>query len=86
MFIDMSDDKTPGITDGMKVDTQENIWTSCCGGVWIISPEGKKLGMIRVPELVANINIGDADYKTLYIAARNSIYKIRVNTPGIPGR
>lgn len=83
MFIDLSSDKTTGITDGMKVDTKGNVYESCCGGVWIISPEGKKLGMIKIPELVANVEFGDADNKTLYVAARTSIYKIRVNTPGI---
>jgi hypothetical protein len=29
------------------------------------------------------VGFGDADKKTLYIAARSSIYRIRVNTPGI---
>ena len=32
----------------------------------------------------AGIGFGDADKKTLYIAARTSIYKIRVNVPGMP--
>jgi len=86
MFSDMSSEKTPGITDGMKVDAKGNVYESCCGGVWIISPEGKHLGTIPVPELVANLEFGDPDLKTLYIAARTSIYKIRVKTPGIPGR
>ena len=83
MFIDMSADKTPGITDGMKVDTKGNVWESGDGGIWIISPEGKHLGTIFSPELVANLAFGDADNKTLYVAARTSIYKIRVNTPGL---
>jgi gluconolactonase len=52
--------------------------------VWIISPEGKHLGTILTPELAANVEFGDADRKTLYIAARTSIYKIRMNTPGLP--
>ena len=30
-----------------------------------------------------DVGFGDADKKTLYIAARTSIYKIRVNVPGI---
>jgi len=51
--------------------------------VWIISPEGKHLGTIRAPEVSTNVGFGDADKKTLYIAARTGIYKIRVNTPGI---
>jgi gluconolactonase len=52
--------------------------------VWIVSPEGKHLGTILTPELVANVEFGDPDHKTLYIAARTSVYKIRVNTAGIP--
>jgi gluconolactonase len=84
LLIDLNSDPRPGITDGMKVDTKGNIWESGPGGIWIISPEGKPLGHIRVPELVANVAFGDADYKTLYIPARTSVYKIRVNVRGIP--
>jgi gluconolactonase len=84
MLIDMSADKRPGITDGMKVDTKGNIWESGPTGVWVISPQGQHLGTILVPELVANVEFGDADHKTLYIAARSSVYKIRVNVAGIP--
>lgn len=84
VFIDMSADKTKGIADGMKVDSKGNIYTSGPGGIWIHSPEGKLLGKILSPEPVANLTFGDPDYKTLYIAARSSIYKIRVNTAGLP--
>ncbi len=83
MFIDMSSDKAGGITDGMKVDTEGNVWESGPRGIWIISPEGKHLGTILTPELVANLCFGDRDNKTLYIAARTSVYKIRVNVPGL---
>jgi len=83
MLIDMNSDPAPGITDGMKVDTKGNIYESGPGGIWILSPEGKHLGTIRTPEFVANVAFGDADNKTLYIAARTGVYKIRVNTPGI---
>ena len=84
MFFDLSKDTRPGITDGMKVDVQGNVWESGPTGVWVISPQGKHLGTILVPELVANVEFGDPDHKTLYIAARSSVYKIRVNIPGIP--
>jgi gluconolactonase len=84
MFIDISKDPTPGITDGLKVDVKGNVWETAAGGVWIISPEGKHLGTIRTPELAANVEFGDPDHKTLYIAARTSIYKVRVNIAGIP--
>jgi gluconolactonase len=84
LLIDLSKDATErGITDGMRVDTKGNIYVTGPGGVWIVSPEGKHLGTIRAPEQATNIGFGDADRKTLYIAARTSIYKVRVLTPGI---
>jgi gluconolactonase len=86
VLLDLSKDTLPGGADGMKVDAKGNIYTSCCGGIAVISPEGKHLGTILTPEVVANLNFGDPDYKSLYIFARTSIYKVRVNIPGIPGR
>jgi gluconolactonase len=83
LFIDMRKETGLGVTDGLRVDTKGNLYETAPGGVWIISPEGKHLGTIRAPEISTNIGFGDADKKTLYIAARSSIYKIRVNTPGI---
>jgi gluconolactonase len=84
MLIDMNSDPAKGITDGLRVDTLGNLWETGPGGVWIISPEGKHLGTIALPELGANVEFGDADRKTLYIAARTSIYKIRTNVAGLP--
>ena len=83
MFMDMSSDKSGGITDGMKVDTQGNVWESGPRGIWIISPDGRHLGTILTPEFVANLCFGDRDNKTLYVAARTGVYKIRVNIPGL---
>lgn len=85
LLIDLSVDKSaPGATDGMRVDSKGNIYSTGPGGVWIISPQGKHLGTILTPKGVANLTFGDADWKTLYLAARSAIYKIRVNIPGIP--
>jgi gluconolactonase len=83
LFIDLSKQTERGVTDGMRVDTKGNLYETGPGGVWIISPEGKHLGIIRAPEQATNVGFGDADKKSLYIAARTGIYRIRVNTPGI---
>jgi gluconolactonase len=83
MLIDMSADTAPGITDGMKVDSKGNIYSTGPGGIWAIAPDGKHLGTIRTPETITNLAFGDADKKTLYLTARPTIYKIRVNVPGI---
>ena len=83
VVIDTSVEKVPGNTDGMKVDRSGNIYFSGPGGVWIVSPQGKHLGTIMTPERVANIAFGDADSKTLYMVGGRSLWRIRVNTPGI---
>jgi gluconolactonase len=83
LFLDTSVDPARGVPDGMKVDVKGNVYVSGPRGIWIVSPEGKHLGTILLPELVANLEFGDADYKTLYIAAREEIYKIRMNITGI---
>jgi gluconolactonase len=51
--------------------------------VWIISPEGKHLGTIKVPETVSNVAWGDKDGKTLYITASTSVYRIILKVPGV---
>jgi gluconolactonase len=83
LFIDMRGRTERGITDGLRVDTKGNLYETGPGGVWVISPEGKHLGTIRAPEQATNVGFGEADRKTLFIAARTGIYKIRVNTPGL---
>jgi gluconolactonase len=84
MLIDVNSDPALGITDGLRVDVNGNLWETGPGGIWIISPQGKHLGTILLPELGANVEFGDPDRKTLYIAARTSIYKIRTNIAGVP--
>jgi len=51
------------------------------GGVWIISPAGKALGRIEAPEVPANVAWGE-DGKTLFLTARTSVYRVRVNASG----
>ena len=68
----------------MKVDVQGNVYSTGPGGIWIFSPEGKHLGTIGTPERAGNLTFGDADRKTLYIAASAGIYRIRVNVAGLP--
>ena len=66
----------------MKVDIQGNVYCSGPGGIWIFSPNGELLHKILVPEVVTNLAWGDQDYKTLYITASTSLYRIRLNVAG----
>jgi gluconolactonase len=71
----------PGAGDGMKVDLNGDVFSSGPGGIWIVSPTGKALGILRIAG--ANLAFGDADSRSLYIAARRDLYRIRMNVPGI---
>jgi gluconolactonase len=82
-FLDAKTDSTPGVPDGMRVDKDGNIYSAGPGGVWVISPAGKHIGTIKVPEVVGNVAWGDKDGKTLYIVASTSVYKIRTKVAGI---
>ena len=69
------------VPDGLKVDSANNLWTSGPGGIRIISPAGKVLGQIKLPEVAANMAWADGG-KTLYVTASTSVYRLHVKTPG----
>ena len=71
-----------GVPDGLKVDSQGNLWSTGPGGIRILTPEGKVLGQIKLPEVAANCAWGDSDGKTLYITARTHVYRLRALIPG----
>lgn len=71
----------PGGPDGLKVDTAGNIWTTGPGGIRIVTPTGKVLGQIELPEVAANIAFGE-DWRTVYITASTSIYRLQTKIPG----
>ena len=83
VLIEAGNDKAPGGPDGIRVDRQGNIYGAGPGGVWIISPAGKHLATIKVPEVVGNVAWGDADGKSLYITASTSIYRIKLSVAGV---
>ncbi len=83
VFFDMASAEGQEALDGIKVDQAGNLYVSGPGGVWIVTPEGKHIGMIEAPELPANLAWGDEDGRTLYMTARTSLYRVRLNIPGI---
>ncbi len=66
----------PGLPDGMKCDQHGNIWVTAPGGVWVYAANGDLLGKVRVPELVANLTWGGADFRTLYMTSTHSVYTV----------
>jgi gluconolactonase len=71
-----------GAPDGMKIDSAGNLY--CCGpgGIHVFAPDATCLGVIKVPEYTANFCWGGDDFKSLFITASKSVYRIRVGVPG----
>ena len=84
IFADMSSDDTDGVPDGMKVDVEGRVYCTGPGGTWVFAPDGTRLGIIRTPEVPANLAFGGPDLKTLFFTARTSVYTLRVKVPGQP--
>ncbi len=84
IFADMSSDETDGVPDGMKVDVEGHLYCTGPGGTWVFAPDGTRLGIIRTPEVPANLAFGGPDLRTLFFTARTSVYTLRVKVPGQP--
>jgi gluconolactonase len=84
-----------GIGDGMRADSAGNIYSTNGAGPGIVrvtSPDGRFLGSINLPIVggepkrqicATNVAFGDADARTLYIAACDAVYRVRLNIPGV---
>jgi gluconolactonase len=77
-----SEDEPGGVPDGIRVDEAGNLYVSGPKGIWIWNSKGRHLGTIIVPEQPANLAWGDRDYRTLYITAGKSVYRIRCKAKG----
>jgi gluconolactonase len=74
----------PGAPDGMKIDSAGTVY--CCGpgGIHVFDPDANLREVIEVPEYTANFAWGDDDYRSLFITASTSLYRLRVAVPGRP--
>jgi gluconolactonase len=74
-----------GGADGLKVDRRGNVWATGPGGIRVISPAGKVLGRIVLPEVAANLAFA-GDGHTLYITASTSVYRLKTAVAGVMPR
>ena len=83
VLLNCTSDPREGGPDGMKVDREGNIFGAGPGGVWILSPDGKHIGTIDMPERTGNLAWGGEDGRTLYITASSGLYRIPVKVGGL---
>lgn len=74
-------EKIEGVPDGMKVDAQGNLYVTA-KALFVYSPEGKELRRVELAETPANCAFGDPDLQSLYITARTSVYRLRLEAKG----
>lgn len=74
--------KHEGVPDGIKVDENGNLFVTGPKGIWVWDANGNHLGTIVMPEQPANLTWGDPDYRTLYITATTSVYRLQTKTRG----
>jgi gluconolactonase len=73
--------KYEGACDGMTVDAHGNVFATVPGGVAVITPGGKQLGMLLTGKRTSNCTFGD-DGRTLFITADDTLLRIHLTTKG----
>jgi gluconolactonase len=87
-FVSMTFDGKTGFADGIRADEAGNIWSSAgwvgdgYDGVMCFSPEGERIGQIRLPEICSNVCFGGTKRNQLFMTASQSLYSVFVETTG----
>lgn len=86
VFAELRYGELVGRPDGMKMDVAGHLYVagSTQEGVWVFHPEGRLLGFIEVGEAPANLAWGGEDWRSLFVTARTSVYRILMNIAGMP--
>ena len=82
-FLDASSDTRTGAPDGMKIDVLGNIYSTGPGGIWIISPSGKHLGTLRLPNSTGNLAWGGPDGQTMFVTSSGEVLSLRAKVSGL---
>ncbi len=75
-----------GHVDGMKCDEHGNIWVTGPGGIWVLDPAGRQLGLIETPARSGNLCWGGPDFNWLFICCSSEIHRLRTLVVSSTGR
>jgi sugar lactone lactonase YvrE len=78
---DIPEGKESG-ADGMALDSEDRVYVTTVAGVQVLDAKGQYLGTIKVPRQPANVAFGGPDKRTLYITAREGLYRIKMLSQG----
>jgi len=71
-----------GRFDGVRVDSEGNVWAAAYDGLHCFAPDGTRIGKLRMPEVCSNFTFGGARRNELFITASSSLYTLRVTVNG----
>ncbi|MEI9851037.1 MAG: SMP-30/gluconolactonase/LRE family protein [Sphingomonas sp.] len=74
--------KLPGLPDGLKVARSGHLFASGPGGIYVLSPEGAKLGLIATGKAIANCAFGSSDGRTLFLTSSDTLACVRLKVSG----
>jgi len=87
-FTDMVLDGKLGSADGIRCDEGGNLWAAAgwvgdgYDGVHIFAPDGERIGLIKLPEICANLCFGGSRRNRLFMTASQSLYSVMVEARG----
>jgi sugar lactone lactonase YvrE len=67
--------------ESVAEDADGNVYIAA-GQIYVYSPAGERIDTIDVPERPAQLLFGGPSRKTLFIAARSSLYAVELRRPG----
>jgi gluconolactonase len=88
MEMELNGKKVAGFADGIRADTDGNIWVGSgwvgdgYDGVQVFAPDGTRIGLIKLPEICANVCFGGPKRNRLFMAASQSLYAVYVEAIG----
>ncbi len=88
VFASMEMDGKTGFGDGIRCDEDGNLWVGVgwvgegYDGVHVFSPDGTRIGQIKMPEIVSNVCFGGSKRNRLFMTGSQSLYAVYVETKG----
>ena len=81
LFLDANGVRGAGNPDGMKIAADGTMFCAYPGGMWVLAPDGEKLGLIEDGAPIANCCFGE-DGRTLFMASNTRILRLRLGING----
>ena len=74
---------SPGFPDGMRLDSNGNVYVGTLEGIHVLNPKGQLIGKFLMAKQTANLSFGGADNNILFIGSSDTLWAVKLNTTGL---